>query len=371
MNKQGTVRRLFPGGNTPSGFYSFYDQIVGPSANRIFVIKGGPGVGKSSFMRKIADELLDRGYDVELHQCSADNGSIDGVYVPALDVALIDGTAPHVVDPKNPGAVDEIIHLGDYWDEAGLRRHRKAILEINSEYSFRFHRAYDALAAARHFHDEWESYHRRGLDTAGLNARAEDLLAEVLPRRTGRAGRVRRLFASAITGDGPKNYLETLFGSLSKRYILSGEPGTGKATLVQKVVEAAVNKGYSVEAFHCPLDPTKVEHAIIKDLGVGLISSCWPHTYQAQAGDVTVETAAYLDPGVINRYQADIEGARHSFQAALDRAVAHMRTAKQLHDEMEKHYIPNMNFAQVEQRRQEVLAQILRYTNQTGSGAAD
>jgi hypothetical protein len=26
------------------------------------------------------------------------------------------GTTLHIVDPKNPGAVDTIVHLGDFWD---------------------------------------------------------------------------------------------------------------------------------------------------------------------------------------------------------------------------------------------------------------
>ncbi len=107
------IKRMFPGGNTSEGFVSYYDYIIENDANRIFVVKGGPGTGKSSMMKKVAKEMLERGYDVEYHHCSSDNNSIDGIVIPQLKVAMIDGTAPHVVDPKHPGAVDEIIHLGD------------------------------------------------------------------------------------------------------------------------------------------------------------------------------------------------------------------------------------------------------------------
>ena len=61
----GYVRKVFPGGNTAYGFFSFYDYIAPPDANKIFVIKGGPGVGKSTFMRKIAEAVRSRGYDVD------------------------------------------------------------------------------------------------------------------------------------------------------------------------------------------------------------------------------------------------------------------------------------------------------------------
>ncbi|MGE5507842.1 MAG: hypothetical protein ACM3RP_05080, partial [Chitinophagales bacterium] len=128
-----TVRHVFPGGNTSRGFYSFYDHITGPEIRSIYVIKGGPGVGKSTLMRRIADELSLRGYTIEQHHCSADNNSLDGVVAPELGLALIDGTAPHVVDPKHPGAIDTIVHLGDFWDEAAMRQEREAIVAATRE----------------------------------------------------------------------------------------------------------------------------------------------------------------------------------------------------------------------------------------------
>ncbi len=97
MAKHGVVRRFFPGGNTSVGFYSYYDSILGQKeANRIIILKGGPGVGKSSFMKKLGRSMEERGFDVEYHHCSSDNNSIDGVVFPKVGVALVDGTAPHV-----------------------------------------------------------------------------------------------------------------------------------------------------------------------------------------------------------------------------------------------------------------------------------
>ena len=102
--EKGRIRHMFPGGNTSEGFYSYYDYVLPQErAERIFILKGGPGVGKSTFMKKIAEEMLNRGYDVEYMHCSSDPSSLDGIVVPAKNVAVIDGTAPHVIDPKNPG----------------------------------------------------------------------------------------------------------------------------------------------------------------------------------------------------------------------------------------------------------------------------
>jgi hypothetical protein len=43
---KGRVIKFFPGGNTAYGFHSFYDNIIEADANRIYILKGGPGVGK-------------------------------------------------------------------------------------------------------------------------------------------------------------------------------------------------------------------------------------------------------------------------------------------------------------------------------------
>ena len=51
-------------------------------------------------------------------RCSSDNNSLDGIVIPKLKIAILDGTA-HVVDPVFPGVVDEIINLGQFWDEKG------------------------------------------------------------------------------------------------------------------------------------------------------------------------------------------------------------------------------------------------------------
>lgn len=373
MSGKGSISHYFPGANTPEGFYSLYDQIAAASANKIFVIKGGPGVGKSTFMRKLAADLLDRGYDVEFHHCSADNNSIDALYIPAGDIALLDGTAPHVVDPKHPGAVDEIINLGDFWNEAAMRapENKAAILRHTRGCSFRFKRANDCLKAAKAFLEEWQAYYAECLDAGAVARVGEDLIAEILPARLAKPGSARRLFASAITYDGPKVVLSSLMDDLSHRYVIAGEPGTGKAQIVGRIADAALARGYSLDIFHCPMYPDRVDHIRIRELGVGVITSAWPHLYEAQDGDTVVDTAAFVDGAKLAGFAADIEAAKQGFFAAIDREMHHLRLAKQTHDELEKQYVPHMNFAGIEALRMGTLERILALIAERQAEAAD
>lgn len=89
--------RFYLGANSPAGFYSLYDQMLDPAeAEDIMILKGGPGCGKSSFMRRVAAAAEAKGVAVEYIQCSGDPESLDAVVFPALKTAIVDGTAPHV-----------------------------------------------------------------------------------------------------------------------------------------------------------------------------------------------------------------------------------------------------------------------------------
>ena len=60
----GKIIRYFAGGNTARGFYSLFDSNIA-DLDRIFILKGGPGTGKSSLMKKIGTLDSEKGYNIE------------------------------------------------------------------------------------------------------------------------------------------------------------------------------------------------------------------------------------------------------------------------------------------------------------------
>ncbi|GEA15744.1 hypothetical protein E308F_19880 [Moorella sp. E308F] len=366
---QGKLRRVFPGGNTCEGFYSFYDYIIEPDATRIFVVKGGPGVGKSTFMRKIGETMLAKGYDVEFHCCSSDNNSLDAVVIPAIKVALIDGTAPHIVDPKNPGAVDEIIHLGDYWDESKMRAHKEEILKANARVARLFQIAYSALREAKVIRDEWESYISECMIESQVNKAVANLLHAILSGvapRYDRPAKVRHLFATAITPDGIiTGHVESLLQDVQQLYTISGEPGSGVPQVLARIADLAHEKGLHTEIYHCPFNPRNIDLVIIPEIKAAAMNVQPPHTYDPsclpELTAMKLNLSAYIDRDKLGTYAHEISSAAYRYQACLDRAVAYIRQAKLTHDYMETFYIPAMNFEAINAKRQEVLQRILNY----------
>lgn len=126
-NFEGCV--MFAASNSARGFKSYYDQVFDrKKLERVYIIKGGPGTGKSRFMREAAELSKKRGYGVEYYNCSSDPDSLDGVIIDGR-IALLDGTAPHTAEPRIVGARDEIINLGEFWDAIRLA---ERFVEISS-----------------------------------------------------------------------------------------------------------------------------------------------------------------------------------------------------------------------------------------------
>lgn len=80
------------------GSVDFVNNITENIENRYF-IKGRPGTGKSTFLRKINETALSSGFDTEVYHCSFDTDSLDMVIIRDLNMCVFDSTAPHEYFP--------------------------------------------------------------------------------------------------------------------------------------------------------------------------------------------------------------------------------------------------------------------------------
>jgi len=363
----GRIKHAFLGGNTSEGFFSYYDYILDQNdATRIFVIKGGPGVGKSTFMKKIANKMFEMGYDVELMHCSSDNESLDGVVIPRIKIALLDGTAPHVVDPKTPGAVDEIINLGDFWMEEGVRSNKQSIISCSRDIKRYFARAYKYIKAALSVYEDTIEVNRWAIDTAKVNFEARRVIDAVFGSDpvAKKEGRQRKLFASAITPAGFQNYLSSII-TTGKVYMIKGNPGTGTEKILEKVKDAAIERGYFVELYYCGLIPTKLEHIVIPEKDVSFTTLNKYHDSGVKIYE-EINLNDYLDKNVIETNAEVLKYNEATFEALMNKAIETIKKAKALHDKIESYYIPYMDFESIETCWKSTMERILAYAKECG-----
>lgn len=356
----GKQRHFFPGGNTSKGFYSFYRYILSQDeARRIICIKGGPGTGKSSLMKKVAKIFLEKGYEVEHHHCSSDNNSLDGVVIKGLNIALLDGTSPHVVDPMNPGAVDEILNMGQCWNEEGFKEFKPFIMDTNKKVGKIFRRAYRFFGAAKDIYEDWYTFNNEALNFNKLSLLKEELKNEILPSTVNKLGFDRHLFATAFTPNGIVTYIENLIEGFERVYVLKGGPGTGKTSILQYIYEEAVRRGFYVEVFHTPLTPDRIEHVLIPNLGVAIVTSNVINNIDFSGKTYDMNTL--LNQNTLEKNKTETQDVKETFYMLLNKGLACIKGAKSLHDALETGYIPNMNFDRVNQVSDEIIQRLLKY----------
>lgn len=361
MKANPSVRKMFPGAVTSQGFFSHYNYIIEPDALHIFVIKGGPGVGKSTFMKKIAESMLKMGYDLEYHCCSSDNNSIDGLVIPSLRIALMDGTSPHIVDPKNPGAVDEIINLGEYWDENVIQKAKPKIMHCNYQISRYFQAAYLALREAQVALEEWEFYVKEFQNWQVINQITLNVEKNLFSAGKGRNGKGRHLFAWSHTPQGKVQYIDTLLKDISTLYTLEGQPGTGKSTFLSRMAERAGTHGFNVEYYHNILEPAKLDLIIIPELhlAMSVVSEPYEYTPKFSGRQITLDFDQSVNMIGLADFAGDIEDCRERVNKNIERAIKNSSRAKATHDLLETYYVAAMDFPAIEKKRREIEARIL------------
>lgn len=356
MAQKGNIKKVFPGGNTSKGFYSFYDQIIPEDAERIFVLKGGPGVGKSSFMRTIGEEFVKQGYDIELHYCSSDNRSLDGLVIKKANVALLDGTAPHVVDPNNPGAVDEILNLGEYWDESSLVKNKYDIINCNKQIKMRFYSAYRYLKSAKEMQDDMEAIIGEGVDREKLNKLKITLRNELVDgvNTINTDARMRHLFDSAITPDGLVDYINTIIQSNYICYCLKAGVGTISTEILTYLAGEYNMKGYAVELYHQPLNPDRLQTLVVEDIKIAVTINPKMETkaYKIIDLDTVIDDSKYKDKAELLAKDGEV------YIQMLEEGVSRIKMAKLLHDDIEKNYVGSMDFVAVAELKNKIVERI-------------
>lgn len=359
MSEQGKIKRVFPGGNTAKGFFSYYDNIIGTDAKRFFIIKGGPGVGKSSFMKKIGKVMLDKGYDIEYHQCSSDNNSLDGVKIPALNIALIDGTAPHVVDPKHPGGVDEILNFGEFWDEKGMREGRDQIISITAKLGKLYKRVYRFISAAKSLRDDMEVIYKEALDKGQFNILVKELGEEIFADipYLDMEGKTRHLFGSAYAPGGIVDYYETIVETMDNIIYINSSYVEGTSIVLEEIVNEATKRGLFVEVYHEPMVETNMETILIPKLNLSITSSKKYKDKNFKVFDID----ALMSKEILLENEIKLKEDKSLIEDLLKRGLDNVLVAKVEHDLLEKYYVPNMNFAAIDKFSEKIIARIEGY----------
>lgn len=353
--------QYFLGANSPTGFYSLYDHLLPPErARAIYILKGGPGCGKSTLMGKVGAWAQEAGMEPEYILCSGDPDSLDAVVLPERGAAIVDGTAPHVVEPKYPGAVERYVNMGDCYDKGALWSVRQEIMSCMSGYKGCYQRAYRCLGAAAEVMEDQRSTLLTDELSQKLAKRARGILSREIPRQKAELpGRVTLRFLGAVTHRGPICLYDTALAQCGRVYALTDSFGLAHELLIH-LLTGAVAAGCDVVACPDPMAPDRLAHLLLPQLELAFLTSPASLPLPGQpARRIRLDGAA--DSELLRRSRPRLRFAKKVSAALMEEAVVSLAQAKSMHDDLEAIYNPHVDFALVEKTALDIWDEILTF----------
>ena len=332
--------RYYLGSNTYKGFYGLYEEAIAP-LDRVFLLKGGPGTGKSSLMKKVMKEGLNRGYSVECWHCSGDPNSLDGVLLKDLGTAVIDATAPHAVEPKIPVAKEVIINLLDCVRRDKIKDYRTHLEKLANDKKECFVRAYEHLKCGFGHFTQINRLLADNVDIGEIDLVAREYALKIAGENGG-DGKVKKKsavrFFRAITPDGVVSFDD----AMKDKKVIAVK---GEDILIDRFVTTLVDSVGADVIFLNPYDADFVEGCVVGDVAV--VREC-------DGPDCTVDLTDF-------EKKADLYAlsrARAKLDEEIEEGVGNISKARSVHMGIERFYVGAMDFDLADKLTDRVLKDI-------------
>jgi len=341
-------RAFFAAANSGYGFYSFYGDVFGNSeVSRRYIIKGGPGTGKSRFMREAANYASLLGYTNEYYYCSSDPTSLDGIIIDHPTngrIAILDGTAPHSCDADIPGARDEIINLGAFWDAEKLRSRRENIESLMREKSIAYQKADECLRAVLLITRTREAEAHEGIKKEKLDHASVKFLRGVDASEE----YYERIGLQSSFGMFGEYTMDTYTSLCEDIIIVDDSLGIAYAYL-SSLLENLRRFGISSYRSYDKADPKKLDALYIPSMALSVVSDVSGICTSDGKCRKRINMQRFLDFDMQKKIKSDIKSSEKVIKELKAKALSEMEKMRCAHFELEGIYIEAMDFTAKEE----------------------
>ncbi|MCX7657179.1 MAG: ATPase [Oscillospiraceae bacterium] len=346
--------KYFLGESTPDGFKTNFESQIKGDGFYTYILKGGPGTGKSNLIKKIALEFSDKD-ELELYYCSGDPLSLDALVLKNAKTVIVDGTSPHVFDAMYPGAFQSIVNLGECWDSETLLKHKDEIKRLTDENAAWHSRCKRYITAFASINSDIYSIGHSALNIMKLSAFTSRMAKKLLPKKEGKDGEISYKKLSAITMDGyttmPVDFYENII-IINDPYFAAGD------CFLQGIADIAASKGYNaIVSQCCHFNSNIFEHVLIPELKLAFLSSN-PVNCISTNQTKCINALRFYDKEYIHSKKHRIEFSRKAAEELKKEAVLSLKNAKKIHDKMEEFYINAVDFEKVNMVAQKIISEI-------------
>ncbi len=329
----------FAGANTADGFVGDYPSRINEwNLDRLYILKGGSGTGKSTLIKTCAARAEKAGAAITLLLCSSDPSSADAVILQGNNgrrIAVLDGTAPHTLDPALPGAVGRIVNAGAYWDSGILQENRERIAVLCTAKSSAYARAYRFLGAYRHLTAVQRQLIADCLRHDKLQSAAQRLAASLPTDKTGIEENA-YTYALSMTG---AYHLTTFTDLAAKEYRITDHYGSGEFFL-SALRQILRERKISVVCAPSPPCPDMISELYLPAAGAAVTLG----DERGGTGIFNINMQRFLDKTALSLCRGRIRFAEKCRGEMLDGALHALADAAASHFALEEIYKSAMDF---------------------------
>ena len=339
---------FFLGANSPNGFVSRFESVYEKDGSwRAYIIKGGPGTGKSTFMKKLASLAMQMGTEVQLAPCSSDPMSLDAVIMPSIRCCFMDGTAPHAIEPKYPGVVERVIELSACYSSDKLEKQAGDILKLYTENKQLHERAARYISAAGALINDSCKLALECTDVPKTMRFAAQMAKREIPVIPDKRGKEQQRFISGITPLGMVFYKSTLEKLTDKSIVIQDENGAVSRVIMSVVRTVALESGQDIITCLCPFAAEKkIDHIIIPALGLCFTTA---NSYHDREGtERRIHARRFTSAMALRLKKQRLSFNRRAARELIAGAAEVLGEAKACHDRLEKYYIDAMDYKELE-----------------------
>ncbi len=339
-------QKYFLGANSAEGFLSFFDRCYAADGEwKTYIMKGGPGTGKSSFMKYIAVKAADRGLAVTLCPCSSDPNSLDAVILPEKKIAVLDGTAPHTVDPAYPGVCETVLNVGEFWRPEAFAGKEAAVIDATLRNKALHRTASRYIRAAGILQADNLKTALACTDREKTETYAGRLCKKLIPAGKG-GGTEWVRFLSGITPLGVVSYAGSVTDAAENVVIVRDEYGSAADLIMRTVREYALEQGHEIITLQNPLLPSLlIDHILIPKLSLAFVTE--NNLIRFPAGIKRIHARRFVSNAKLHLSRERMKFNKKAAKQLLLSASETLAAAKTVHDEMERYYIEAMNFEEL------------------------
>lgn len=137
---------MFSGVYAKNGYFPLIEHYV-KGCKKVFILKGTPGCGKSTLLKRLCTYADNKQVNYDIIKCSSDYNSLDGVIFKDSQIAVVDGTAPHIIEDSLPILKHITVNLVQGCDETVVKANAIKLFDLNNIKRNAYSKAYALVNA--------------------------------------------------------------------------------------------------------------------------------------------------------------------------------------------------------------------------------